>query len=193
MMYSCAPSSTGSVSTVRTKRKGSLRVDIHCHYLNAAQGWIELNDSDAAERELQKINPDARLHPLFLLVRWELYANGKQWQAGHTIADYLVQNFPEEPIGWLQRSYALHAMGRTVEAFQQLLASGPVRPSREQLQKLIHREKKKETLHENDNKKFGSQSASDPVAARLLCAFARSASALTPTDPGRRLSRQQHG
>jgi len=99
-----------------------------CHYLNAAQGWIELNDSDAAERELQKINPDARLHPLFLLVRWELYANGKQWQAGHTIADYLVQNFPEEPIGWLQRSYALHAMGRTVEAFQQLLAAAPQFP-----------------------------------------------------------------
>src|SRR5215510_4056855 len=33
MMYSCAPSTGGSV----VKRKGkSLRVDIHCHYLNAA-------------------------------------------------------------------------------------------------------------------------------------------------------------
>jgi tetratricopeptide (TPR) repeat protein len=96
-----------------------------CHYLNAAQGWIELNDSAAAEKELQKINPDARQHPLFLLVRWELYANGKQWQAAHTIAEYLVENFPEEPIGWLQRSYALHALGRTVEAFQQLLPAAP--------------------------------------------------------------------
>jgi predicted Zn-dependent protease len=92
-----------------------------CHYLNAAQGWIELNDSSAAEKELQKITPESRLHPLFLLVRWELHANAKQWQAAHTIGEYLVANCPEEPIGWLQRSYALHAMGRTVEAFQQLL------------------------------------------------------------------------
>src|SRR5690242_15850210 len=34
MMYSCAPATGGSRSIVRTKRKGSLRVDIHCHYLN---------------------------------------------------------------------------------------------------------------------------------------------------------------
>ena len=99
-----------------------------CHHLNAAQGWIELNDSAAAENELQKINPDSRQHPLFLLVRWELYANGKKWQAAHTIGEHLVEYFPEEPIGWLQRSYALHAMGRTVEAFQQLLPAAPKFP-----------------------------------------------------------------
>jgi aminocarboxymuconate-semialdehyde decarboxylase len=35
MMYSCAPGAAGSVKTVRTKKRKSLRVDIHCHYLNA--------------------------------------------------------------------------------------------------------------------------------------------------------------
>lgn len=34
MMYSCAPASKGSSSVVKRKGK-SLRVDIHCHYLNA--------------------------------------------------------------------------------------------------------------------------------------------------------------
>ena len=91
------------------------------HFLNAAQGWIELQDSAAAEQELEKLTPEARVHPLFLLVRWELYANARRWEAAHTVGDYLVENFPDEPIGWLQRSYALHAMGRTPEAFQQLL------------------------------------------------------------------------
>ena len=33
MMYSCAPASRGSTTTVKKKGK-SLRVDIHCHYLN---------------------------------------------------------------------------------------------------------------------------------------------------------------
>ena len=34
MMYSCAPASRGSAAVVKTKRSKSLRVDIHCHYLN---------------------------------------------------------------------------------------------------------------------------------------------------------------
>jgi len=33
-MYSCAPSSRGSAAVVKSKRRKSLRVDIHCHYLN---------------------------------------------------------------------------------------------------------------------------------------------------------------
>jgi aminocarboxymuconate-semialdehyde decarboxylase len=34
MMYSCAPASRGSTRTIRTKKRGSLTVDIHCHYAN---------------------------------------------------------------------------------------------------------------------------------------------------------------
>jgi aminocarboxymuconate-semialdehyde decarboxylase len=34
MMYSCAPRDSGSVSTIKTKKRGSLRIDIHCHYAN---------------------------------------------------------------------------------------------------------------------------------------------------------------
>ena len=34
MMYSCAPGSSGSAATVRSRKRGSLNVDIHCHYLN---------------------------------------------------------------------------------------------------------------------------------------------------------------
>jgi aminocarboxymuconate-semialdehyde decarboxylase len=34
MMYSCGPASGSSTVTVKRKKKGSLKVDIHCHYLN---------------------------------------------------------------------------------------------------------------------------------------------------------------
>src|SRR5437764_3034578 len=34
MMYSCAPSSRGATTRVVKKRGKSLRVDIHCHYMN---------------------------------------------------------------------------------------------------------------------------------------------------------------
>lgn len=35
MMYSCAPAARGGASTVVKKKGKSLRVDIHCHYLNS--------------------------------------------------------------------------------------------------------------------------------------------------------------
>jgi aminocarboxymuconate-semialdehyde decarboxylase len=34
MMYDCAPRSSGEIKTVKTKKRGSLRIDIHCHYAN---------------------------------------------------------------------------------------------------------------------------------------------------------------
>jgi len=34
MMYSCAPASSHSSSVVKSRKKGSLKIDIHCHYLN---------------------------------------------------------------------------------------------------------------------------------------------------------------
>jgi len=34
MMYSCAPRSSSSATTVKTKRGKSLRIDLHCHYAN---------------------------------------------------------------------------------------------------------------------------------------------------------------
>src|SRR6202795_678253 len=34
MMYSCAPASRRSGSVVKSRKRGSLKIDIHCHYLN---------------------------------------------------------------------------------------------------------------------------------------------------------------
>src|SRR5437868_433658 len=34
MMYTCSPAAPGSVGTVKSRKRGSLRIDIHCHYHN---------------------------------------------------------------------------------------------------------------------------------------------------------------
>lgn len=34
MMYSCSPSSTNETRIVKAKKRGSLKIDLHCHYLN---------------------------------------------------------------------------------------------------------------------------------------------------------------
>ena len=36
MMFTCAARASGSTKVVRSRKRGSLRVDIHCHYLNTA-------------------------------------------------------------------------------------------------------------------------------------------------------------
>jgi len=52
MMYSCAPTTSRGSAIVKTKKRGSVRVDIHCHYLNpdAAAKVAPLNP---AQHEMQ--------------------------------------------------------------------------------------------------------------------------------------------
>jgi predicted Zn-dependent protease len=91
------------------------------HYLNAAQGWLDLSDPTSAGEELNHISLEGRAHPLFLFVRWELYAKTNKWSIALLLAQYLVQLCPDEPLAWLQRSYSLYASKRASDAFQQLL------------------------------------------------------------------------
>jgi aminocarboxymuconate-semialdehyde decarboxylase len=35
MIYTCAPASRDSTTVAKSRRRGSLRIDLHCHYLNA--------------------------------------------------------------------------------------------------------------------------------------------------------------
>jgi tetratricopeptide (TPR) repeat protein len=76
---------------------------------------IEAND------ELEKITPELRAHPAVLAVRWEIYAAAKKWEATLDIAAALIQLDPDDPLGWVHRSYALHELKRTAEARDDLL------------------------------------------------------------------------
>src|SRR5947207_1589466 len=61
MMYSCAPAASGgSVSSVKKKNR-TLRIDIHCHYLNpeAAQKVAPLNPGQY-EAQIKFANPFTR-------------------------------------------------------------------------------------------------------------------------------------
>src|SRR5207237_5266728 len=62
MMYSCAPrSSSSSIKTVKKKNGKSLRIDIHCHYLNpeAAAKAAPLNPAQH-EMQIKFANPFTR-------------------------------------------------------------------------------------------------------------------------------------
>jgi tetratricopeptide (TPR) repeat protein len=91
------------------------------HHLLAAQGWLELGNHLEANEELEKITASLRAHPAVLAVRWEIYVTAKKWEAAVDIAAAIIQLDPEDPVGWVHRSYALHELKRTAEARDNLL------------------------------------------------------------------------
>lgn len=90
------------------------------HHLLAAEGWIELGNHVEANQELELISPRRRIHPDVLELRWQIYANARRWDACLDIANKLVQRAPTRAHGWIHRSFTLHQLKRTQEAFDKL-------------------------------------------------------------------------
>jgi Flp pilus assembly protein TadD len=91
-------------------------------HLLAAEGWIGLGNPVEAEAELAQIQPERQSDPDVLNVRWQLTAMAKRWDAGLELASTLVELAPDDPLGWVHRSYCLHELKRTVEARDNLLS-----------------------------------------------------------------------
>jgi tetratricopeptide (TPR) repeat protein len=91
------------------------------HYLNAAQGWLGLGNTEEANAELEKIPPALQLHPEVLEVRWQTSAKARNWQQCVELGNRLVELAPKTPMGWIHRSYALHEMKQTHQALEALL------------------------------------------------------------------------
>ena len=90
------------------------------HHLRAAEGWLELGNPDEARAELEQIPDCQQDHPDVLEVSWLLLAHEQNWPACVKAANLLVQHAPERPGGWIHRSFALHELERTEEAFDLL-------------------------------------------------------------------------
>src|SRR5206468_379285 len=97
-------------------------------HLQAAQGWLELGNHLEADKELDEITPQLRAHPDVLEVRWHIYAQGRK-NACVDIAAAITTLDPNRPDGWIHRSFALHELKRTQEAFDQLLPAADSFPN----------------------------------------------------------------
>lgn len=82
---------------------------------------MELGNPIEADVELDKITPQLRSHPDVLKVRWEVYTAARKWEGALDIAAAIIQLVPDDPIGWVNRSYVLHELKRTPEARDNLL------------------------------------------------------------------------
>jgi predicted Zn-dependent protease len=91
------------------------------HNIRAAEGWLELGDCQSACEELENMEPTERASFDVLELRWRIYATAKKWESAAEIGDALVKLQPNNSLGWIHRSYALHEIKRTQEAWDQLL------------------------------------------------------------------------
>lgn len=90
------------------------------HHLHAAQGWIELGNAREARLELEQIAARHGNHPEVLAVRWQILAHERRWDLALAVAEALVELAPASPFGWIHRSFALHELRRTAQAYADL-------------------------------------------------------------------------
>jgi len=95
-------------------------------HLQAAEGWLELGNFLEADHELDEISPELRAHPDVLRMRCAIYHKAGKWEYVITIAETLVKLLPKDPQGWIHRSFALHELRRTQEAFDALSPAATV-------------------------------------------------------------------
>jgi tetratricopeptide (TPR) repeat protein len=84
--------------------------------LRAAEGWLELGLAKEALLELENVPEPRRHHPVALALLWRAHSELGNWRECVIAADELVQREPENPSGWIHRSYALHELKRTQKA-----------------------------------------------------------------------------
>ena len=56
-----------------------------------------------------------------LHVRWSISAKLKHWEVAVVLGEALVRLTPQDPFGWIHRSFALHELKRTQEAWDTLV------------------------------------------------------------------------
>ena len=90
------------------------------HRLSAAQGWLELGNPAEARTELAGIAADHQQHPDVLSLRWHIHAHAGDWESAMEAADALIRLDPSRADAWIHRSFALHELKRTRQAFAEL-------------------------------------------------------------------------
>jgi hypothetical protein len=91
------------------------------HHLRAAQGWLELGNPVEAEHELERLEGSLRAYPEVLELRWHIHAGARNWSACLELATNLLTLDSTRTEAWIHRSFALHELKRTQEAFDYLL------------------------------------------------------------------------
>lgn len=90
-------------------------------HLEAAEGWLDLDNQSEAEAELNEIAPQIRQHPDVLEMRWKICAKAQTWDLCLELAETLADTAPRRAAGWLYLAATLEALHQTEEAYETLV------------------------------------------------------------------------
>jgi tetratricopeptide (TPR) repeat protein len=92
-------------------------------HLEAAQGWLLLNNPLEAQAELNQIQSRQQQHQEVLGLLYQIHGALNQWDRAHETAQQLVATLPNHPESWIWRSFAARRMtdGGLARALQELL------------------------------------------------------------------------
>lgn len=91
------------------------------HHVNATIGWLMLGNLVEARAEFEKLSGPSRQQPQVLGVEWSLLSQEQRWAEAVLVAESQLTATPDDPEPWIHRSFALHELRRTREAFELLL------------------------------------------------------------------------
>ncbi|MEN9678170.1 MAG: hypothetical protein RIS76_4066 [Verrucomicrobiota bacterium] len=98
------------------------------HFALAAEGWFELGQFEDALEELARVSPSSRGNPEVLELHWRILAQRGEWTEALEIANRMTEAAPNRAEGWIHRSFTLHELRRTQEAWTILLPVAPQFP-----------------------------------------------------------------
>jgi len=90
------------------------------HHVEAATGWLMLGNVVEARAEFEKLSTRSRQRPRVLGVEWSLLSREQRWAEAVVVAEAQLTVLPNHPEPWVHRSFALHELRRTREAFDLL-------------------------------------------------------------------------
>ena len=91
------------------------------HFVNAAQGWLELNNPREAQSELDNIT-EFKTHLIVMELQWQIYAKTKAWEKAIATSRAINTAHPNVSFGWIHLAFALHELRKTAEAYDALKA-----------------------------------------------------------------------
>jgi len=93
-------------------------------HFNASQGYLKLDMISESCEEISEIKPEYGLYPeVMQLKTWILMKRG-EWDRALTLSQCLLNSNPDLLLPYLDGSYCLHELGKTVDARETLL-NGP--------------------------------------------------------------------
>jgi predicted Zn-dependent protease len=99
-------------------------IEGHERTILAAQGYSELSMFDEAFAELDSLPPETAGHAAVVELRIVILMQAMRWKPALEVSRQLCALKPDQTAGFIQAAFCLHAMGRTDEAREVLLA-GP--------------------------------------------------------------------